>query len=127
MFKKSYLFSFILFCSSLAADLSRSEEEEILAPKENEAEIIEHLIQSTQSKLEEQKELKTLILLFREQEERFFKGDQSKEHTTKMVGCARQILEMIRSSHIEHLFSSEFMEELALFSSIAGKASAQAR
>jgi hypothetical protein len=38
-----------------------------------------------------------------------------------MVHTARKILSEIQELHIQHLFSSEYLEELTLFSSIAGK------
>jgi hypothetical protein len=96
-------------------------EEKVVEVRVNEIEAVDHLIAATSEKLEQQKQLKKLMDLFREQEERFFQGDQSKEHSLKMVNCARQILDLIKKAHIENLFSSEYIEELALFSSIAGK------
>lgn len=96
-------------------------DEKVTAAREDEVKAVDHLIASTAEKLEQQKELKKLMTLFREHEERFFQGDQSKEHSLKMVNCARQILELVKNAHLEHLFSSEYIEELALFSSIAGK------
>ncbi|MBI2742794.1 MAG: hypothetical protein HYX48_02630 [Chlamydiales bacterium] len=88
---------------------------------EDESKAVDNLIDATLQKLDQQKELKRLMALFRDQEERFFRGDQSKEHSSKMVNTARQILDLIKKGHLEHLFSSEYMEELALFSSIAGR------
>ena len=96
-------------------------DETLSKPAEGEVARIDHLIEATEQKLQKQKELKGLMLAFHEQEERFFLGDQSKMHAAKMVHSAREILDIIKTSHLEHLFSSEYMEELALFSSIAGK------
>lgn len=96
-------------------------DDDAIKPEEGEVARIDHLIEATEKKLQKQKELKELMLAFHEQEERFFLGDQTKTHAAKMVYSARQILDIIKTSHLEHLFSSEYMEELALFSSIAGK------
>ncbi len=109
----------LLGISSLPADTPL--EEKVHALSEEESKVVDHLIEATLQKLDQQKDLKNLMLLFRAQEERFFRGDQSKEHAAKMVNSARQILDIIRKTHLEHLFSSEYLEELALFSSIAGK------
>lgn len=110
---------FLLLISSTT--LLFSVEEPFVQASEDEIARIDHLIEATQVKLQQQKELKELVRLFQQQEERFFKGDQSKGHAAKMVSTARQILERIKEAHLEHLFSSEYLEELALFSSIAGK------
>lgn len=107
---------FSLLCLPLAAV-----EEKHLHVTEDEVKTVDHLIEATAQKLEQQKELKALMLLFQQQEERFFRGDESKEHAAKMVRSARQILDLIQKAHLEHLFTSEYLEELALFSSIAGK------
>jgi hypothetical protein len=88
---------------------------------ENEIEVMGHLIDATQQKLDEQQALKKLMIVFQEQQERFFRGDQSKEHASRMVHSARQILDLIKDAHLTHLFTSEYLEELTLFSSIAGK------
>lgn len=110
------LFLFIACAAALSAL-----EETSLAVIEDEVARVDHLIDATRIKLSQQQELKEMILLFRDQEEEFFRGNQSKSHAKKMVDSARRILEIIKSAHLEHLFSSEYLEELALFSSIAGK------
>ena len=112
----------LLFLFSLTTSLAALEEPPLTAV-EDEVARIDHLIAATEEKLDQQKALRKLILLLHDQEEQFFKGDQSKAHAKKMVDSARQILEIIQKSHLEHLFSSEYLEELALFSSIAGKTS----
>ncbi len=84
---------------------------------------VDYLIEATGKKLEQQKELQRLMVLFQEQEERFFQGDQSKEHALRMVRTAHQILGHIKKAHLEYLFSSEYLEQLAVFSSIAGRRS----
>lgn len=82
---------------------------------------VDRLIGVTEQKLEAQKKLKDLMVAFEVHKERFSKGEQSKEHALRMVKSARQILEVITAEHMQHLFSSEYMDELVMFSSIAGK------
>ncbi len=114
---------FLLLAIFGSASLFAAEqlEEKVIEVNEDESRKIDHLIDATLQKLEQQKELKTLMLQFRDQEELFFRGDQSKEHAARMVNTARQILDIIRKAHLEYLFPSEYLEELTLFSSIAGK------
>lgn len=113
-----FFFSLPLVLSLHAAPL---QEDPLLLPRENEMGALEHLIQSTERKLETQKQLKALMQTLRAQEDRFFQGDQSKQHAGKLVHSARQVLEIIKENHLEHLFTSAYLQELALFSSIAGK------
>lgn len=82
---------------------------------------VDKLIDATEQKLDKQKKLKECMVTFEVHKERFAKGEQTKEHALRMVKSARQILDMITAQHMQHLFSSEYMDELVMFSSIAGK------
>jgi hypothetical protein len=89
--------------------------------EEDELKTIDHLISATAQQLEAQKQIKELMLQFKKLREEFVLGNQSKSHATRMVRTARQIYEMVTSSHIEHLFAKDYLDELTFFSSIAGK------
>lgn len=88
---------------------------------ENEVAVVDQLITSAQDQLKSSRTLKELMIQFNKQREEFVMGDQSKSHTARLVNTARQIFEMIEINHIEHLFAKDYIEELAFFSSIAGK------
>jgi hypothetical protein len=88
---------------------------------QDEVEVVGRLIVATQHQLEVQTELKRLMVEFKQQEDAFADGLQTKAHAAKMVRTARRLLELITDLHVQHLFSSQYMEELTLFSSIAGK------
>lgn len=96
---------------------------EIRSAFENGDEIrtLDTLIASTTKQLETQKQLKKLMLQFREQQEAFVQGEESKTLAGQMVRTARQIHELITANHIEHLFPKDYLDELNFFSSIAGK------
>ncbi len=87
----------------------------------DEAETIDRLMQTTERQLTAQKQLKELILEFKAQQEIFFQGNQTKEHSTKMVRSAVEILKIVKEQSYENLFSPVFMHELHLFSTIAAK------
>ncbi len=89
--------------------------------QENEVAIADQLITSAQEQLKYSRALKELMIQFSKQREEFVLGNQSKSHTGILVNTARQIYEMIEANHIEHLFAKDYIEELAFFSSIAGK------
>lgn len=90
-------------------------------PIEDEIVLIEDLLRSTEKQLEIQKKLKILMIEFKKQKDLFIKGLQSKKHASLMVVTASKIMDLISSGHLQHLFSSEYLEELALFTSIANK------
>lgn len=89
---------------------------------EDEVEAVDHLIKATEEKLEVQKQLKLLMVKFKRQQDEFFMGNQTKHHAFRMVTTAREIMEIVGANHLTHLFSKEYLDELVLFSSIAGKA-----
>lgn len=90
-------------------------------PQEDEILAIEHLIQATQKNLEIQKFLKEKMIRFVEQKEQFAAGQQTKQHASRMVHTAQEIYEIIKDYRLQYLFTSHYLEELALFSSIAKK------
>jgi hypothetical protein len=119
-----YIILILVLLSSIEAkaeEFGLDPEERIVAPAEDEVETLQHLIALTEHQLTVQKQLRNLMTDFKKQKDRFFKGDQSRKHSLKMVKTARNILQIVTESHLQHLYSSEYMEELTLFSSIAGK------
>ncbi len=89
--------------------------------EEDEVVVIDRLILATQAQLGMQKHLKELMITFQQQKEMFIQGDQSKKLATQMVRSAREILEIISDEKIHYLFSTDYLDELKMFSSIAGK------
>ncbi len=79
------------------------------------------LIAQSEKQLLVQKELREHMLLFHSHKEQFMRGNQTKIQAARMVKTASRVLETITKNHLAHLFSSEYLEELAFFSSIAGK------
>ncbi len=84
---------------------------------------IDHLIEAAERRLADAKILREFMVQFKTQREEFLRGKQTKAHAALMVRTARRILDEIRSQHVEYLFSSDYLEELAVFSSVAIKRS----
>jgi hypothetical protein len=99
--------------SLMQTALPLSEEDEVLA--------IDRLITATKEQLALQVRLKELMVDFKKQKETFIQGEQTKQHAGRMVRTARSILEIISDQHLQYLFSVDYMQELSMFSSIAGK------
>ena len=87
----------------------------------DEIKAIDSLIVQTEKQLQVQKELKEQMVLFKKQKEEFLKGKETKAHAATMLMNANKILETINQNNLQHLFSSDYLEELAFFSSIASK------
>lgn len=87
---------------------------------ENETQI-KQLIENTAKQLEAQKKLQQLMLEFNAQKEDFILGNQTKPHAARMVKSAKTILDTITTEKLKYLFTTDYLEELAFFSSIAEK------
>jgi hypothetical protein len=88
---------------------------------EEDLKTIDELIAISERQLEKQKGLKKEMLLFEEQKKAFLNGEQTIAHTTSMIRTATLILSIVTENHLNYLFSSEYLEELALFTSIGSK------
>jgi hypothetical protein len=122
-------FFFYLFCILPLFILADSQiellsvEERSVPIFKDEVEALELLIESNEKRIILQKDLRELMKLFQKQKEAFILGDESKTHAFKMVSNAREILGLLKEEHLAYLFSSDYLEELVFFSSIAGKSS----
>ncbi len=106
----------------LYADVPIPLEEKIdLEPHEDESIVIERMIQLTEEQQAAQIKLKFLINEIKHNQKLFLKGDQTKLHAHYMIEAAKESLQIIKKYHLQHLFSSDFMEDLALFSQIGTK------
>lgn len=88
---------------------------------EDEIKIVDQLISSTKRLLQYQERLKDLMVQFQKYKEEFSQGNQTKAHTARLVRLGREIYELIKTEHFEHLFAKDYLDELQFFSSIAGK------
>lgn len=88
---------------------------------EDEVAAVERIIHTTEDQLKVQQRLKDLMITFKKQKEAFIQGDQSKKTASAMVRTAREILQIITNQHLQFHFSKDYLDELTVFSSIAGK------
>lgn len=88
---------------------------------EDEVNIISKLIEVNEKRLLAQKELQKKMALLKEQKEEFIRGNQTSKHAADMVFTASDVLGRIKKENLSYLFSSEYLEELIFFSSIAAK------
>ena len=89
-----------------------------LEPQEDEVVAVERMLNILSSQEEALLRIKDLIIDLRKNKEYFLKGDLSKLHARYILEGAAEILSLVRAYHLEHLFSSDFMEDLAVYSQI---------
>lgn len=94
-----------------------------LEPSEDEGVVIDRLIRMTKKQLQAQERIKILLSQLHHDKELFLKGDQSKLHAKYMIDSAHEMLCLICSYKLQHLFSKEFIEELTFYSEISKKPS----
>ncbi len=92
-----------------------------IEPDEDELIMLDRMIFLTQNLQQAQVELKKIIVELRLNEEKFLKGDQCKLYAHYMIRGAKEALSIIRTYHLEHLFPSRFIEELAIYTKIGTK------
>ena len=96
---------------------------EVALPLGPEDEIVamDRLIQTTTEQLKLQQDLRDLMMQFKKLKGAFIQGDESKKTASAMVRTARRIMEIISEQHLQFHFSKDYLDELTLFASIAGK------
>ncbi|MES2199985.1 MAG: hypothetical protein V4489_07440 [Chlamydiota bacterium] len=122
LYSLTILFPLIVFgAAEEPAMVSLEETRPLLV--ENEVKSLEKLIEVNECRLLVQKDLKDKMVFFQKQKDEFILGNESQKHAFSMVSNARDILGEIKKENLAYLFSSEYLEELVFFSSIAGKSS----
>jgi hypothetical protein len=114
-------FILCLLLVSKGVALESAIEEKRIPFFEDEVSSIKQLIEKNEKRLAIQKRLKEKMELFQKQKEAFIAGNQTKSHAFSMVSTAREILTTVKEEHLSYLLSSDYLEELLFFSSIAGK------
>ena len=97
---------------------NRDEEKKSSHLYEGELIVMDRLIDLHKKQVADQEQLKCLIVELKHNQELFMKGDQSKIHARLMLKAARQSLRIIEKQRLQHLFSPEFLEELAILSQV---------
>lgn len=82
---------------------------------------LDNLIVFTQKSLEQQKMLREQIKNYQEMQEAYIKSPNNNELLLQIAKTAHRLLQGINDSHLEHLFSSDFLSELKLFGHVAAK------
>jgi len=87
----------------------------------DELSMLDHLIGATEQSLQNERQLRQLIINYQELQEKYLHNTQDTEQLFQLVKTAHHVLNNIEENHLTHLFSSEFINELKLLSQIAKK------
>jgi|ERR1700733_3802883 len=87
----------------------------LLAAPQDELLVIEQLIETTKKNLDTQQELLKMTLEFNQAREAFISDPESSRLATTLVKRAMRLRSHLEKEHLIHLFSSEFLEELAFY------------
>lgn len=98
----------------------------IFAAPQDEILVIEELIDTTKKNLDSQQKLHTMIVEFKQAREAFIANPDSGKLATKLVRQAMRLQNYLQKEHVSHLFSSDFLQELAFYNQV-GKQVAHAQ
>lgn len=108
------VFSFSTLTAIYAADAKISEPQDEVAK-------IDLLIEATNANLSRLKNLKVLLVEYKQAEVQALKDPNDSDNLVTLVNLAKQIQDTITDSALQDYFAPQFLEELKKFSAIADK------
>jgi len=90
----------------------------LFAAPQDELLVIEELIQTTKKNLDSQQKLHTLVVEFNQSREAFIANPDSGRLATALVKQAMRLYNYLQKEHVTHLFSSDFLSELAFYNQV---------
>ena len=118
-------FSLIWACNALYAQVripeSRLCEKMDLDPNEDELISLQRIIDHTEKRQKAQERLKFLLVELKKNKEQFLQGEPNKIHAWYMIKAAHEGLEIIKQYNLHHLFTSDFIEELAVLNQVGNR------
>lgn len=106
-----FLLSFVLLISPLFADTGLQDEIAVL----------QELIATTKKNLESQQHLLNRVIKFKQARAAFMADPTSGQLATRLVKSAMLLQKNLEKEHLAHLFSSDFLTELAFFDQIGNQ------
>lgn len=115
---KSFLFTLTISLCTLsvthAADAKVSDSQDEVAK-------IDLLIEATNANLSRLKELKVLLVEYKQAEVQALKDPNDSDNLQSLINLAKQIQDTITDSALQDYFAPQFLEELKKFAAIADK------
>ena len=111
--KFKFIFIFLLGVSPLVGAEAPSFADEIKS--------VEGLLAATKKTLEEQENLKGLLLAMREEEASVISGVNVSSSAARLVALATEVKKRIHDQRLEHLFSGPFLAEITFLTTLKAK------
>ena len=102
----------IFFISCIYANTATSQDPEIS--------VLDNLIEVTQKNLNNQKLLHQKLIHFKEVQKKYIEDTDNKKLAEDMIYSANEVLQVIESSHLMHLFNVDFMKDIEFFAQFSG-------
>lgn len=83
--------------------------------------MLDRLIESTQTTLENQLALRDMIKQYQELREIYIQDTENTELLLRVAKLSYLVSESIKENHLDHAFDPEFLSELSLFAKLASK------
>lgn len=115
---------FVLFATLLCGSISAIDIPQISSVSSNvnnELDSLNTLISATKQNLDNEMALKKQVESYQKLQQLYLKNADDKELLFQMVKAAYRLQETIKSYHLEHTFSKEFLNELNVFAQVANK------
>ncbi len=98
----------------------------LLAAPQDEILILEELIETTKKNLDTQQQALKILIAFKDAREAFIANPDSGKLATALVKRAIRLYNLIEDEHLAHLFSQDFLMEIAFYNQV-GKQVARER
>lgn len=115
---KSFLFALALCLSALTATHAADAK---ISDSQDEVAKIDLLIEATNANLSRLKELKVLLVEYKQAEVQALKDPNDSDNLLSLVNLAKKIQDTITDSALQDYFAPQFLEELKKFAAIADK------
>ena len=83
--------------------------------------MLDRTMEATQKSLQAQRALRDQLQDYNQLMARYEQDSENKELLFKVIKSAHKTERLIEKSHLEYLFSAEFLSEISLFSKVAQK------
>jgi hypothetical protein len=87
----------------------------------NDLRLLDQLIAASEKSLQKQKELKTLLVKYKQAEQAAIKNHDDDKSVAALVLLAKQVYDAIKDAYLEDYFSAQFMEEITTLALIGEK------
>lgn len=114
----SFIFAVLIPLYSFAAEVVQVSDPAVLY---SELALLDNLIEVTTQNLKNQKELRSLVLVYQAELAKYLKNSTDKDLVMQVAKTANKVLTEIKKNHLLESFQVDFISELTIFSQLSQK------